>query len=74
MSTRGIAPLLLLLAGLAGVLFFRIGVPPVANFAEGRVEGVVREMVQGGDWLVPRLHGEPRLHKPPGYYWLASEI
>jgi 4-amino-4-deoxy-L-arabinose transferase-like glycosyltransferase len=74
LNARGLAPLLLLLAGVAVVLFFRIGVPPVANPAEARVEGVVREMVHSGDWLVPRLHGEPRLQKPPGYYWLAAAI
>jgi 4-amino-4-deoxy-L-arabinose transferase-like glycosyltransferase len=74
LSRRGIAPLAILLAGLAGVLFFRIGVPPAANPAEARVAGVVQEMVSSGDWLVPRLDGEPRLHKPPGYYWVAAAI
>ena len=27
-----------------------------------------REMLRSGDWLVPRLYGEPLLTKPPGMY------
>jgi 4-amino-4-deoxy-L-arabinose transferase-like glycosyltransferase len=31
----------------------------------------VHEMHRTGDWLVPRLAGEPWLEDPPFYYWLA---
>ena len=61
-----------LLGSLAFVLFFRIGEIPAVNSAEARVEGVVREMVTSGDWLVPRLDGHLRLQKPPGYYWVGA--
>ena len=27
------------------------------------------EMLEAGDWLTPRLNGEPRLRKPPLVYW-----
>ncbi|HET7833212.1 MAG TPA: glycosyltransferase family 39 protein [Gallionella sp.] len=34
--------------------------------------GLVYSMLQGGDWLVPTLAGEPYLDKPPLYYWTAA--
>src|SRR5204863_8816980 len=37
---------------------------------EGRYAQVPREMLQRGDWVVPRLFGEPYLDKPPLGYWL----
>src|SRR4051812_14945302 len=37
-----------------------------------RTEGlralVAQEMLQSGDWIVPRLYGEPHFTKPPGFY------
>lgn len=30
------------------------------------------EMLRSGDWIVPRLNGELRLHKPAGIYWLMA--
>ncbi|MCS6977582.1 MAG: glycosyltransferase family 39 protein [Gemmatales bacterium] len=39
------------------------------------------EMLRNGDWIVPRLYGEPLLTKPPGMYaaiaaasWLRGEV
>lgn len=31
-----------------------------------------REMLATGDWLVPRINGEPYGHKPPLYMWLVA--
>ncbi len=39
---------------------------------EGRRVLIALEMVQGGDWLVPDLMGEPILTKPPLFYWLEA--
>jgi 4-amino-4-deoxy-L-arabinose transferase-like glycosyltransferase len=50
-----------------------------------RTEGlraiVAAEMLRSGDWLVPRLYGEPLLTKPPGHYaaialvsWPCGEV
>jgi 4-amino-4-deoxy-L-arabinose transferase-like glycosyltransferase len=39
---------------------------------EGRYAEVSREMLAHGDWLVPRLAGEPHLTKPPLTYWLTA--
>ena len=39
---------------------------------EAQILGVVYGMLQGGDWLIPTLAGEPYLDKPPLYYWTAA--
>ncbi len=33
---------------------------------------VAREMLEGGDWLVPSLHGRPLLTKPPLHSWVLA--
>ena len=39
---------------------------------EPRYAQCAREMLQSGDWVVPRLYGEPRTAKPPLIYWLQA--
>src|SRR5688500_9488746 len=39
---------------------------------EPRYAQCAREMLQTGDWVVPRLYGEPRTAKPPLIYWLQA--
>jgi 4-amino-4-deoxy-L-arabinose transferase-like glycosyltransferase len=34
--------------------------------------GVGRAMAESGDWIVPRLNGEPFLEKPPLYWWILA--
>jgi len=34
--------------------------------------GVVYQMLQSGDWLVPALAGEPAREHPPLYHWVAA--
>ena len=38
---------------------------------EGRYAEIPREMLARGEWIVPYLHGEPYLDKPPLLYWLV---
>src|SRR5262245_6959551 len=62
---------LVLLAVLAGLLLF-----PTLHFAlfepdEARYAEIPREMLDRGEWVVPYLHGEPYLDKPPLLYWLV---
>ena len=33
---------------------------------------IAREMLVTGDWVVPRLKGEPHWSKPPLTYWLVA--
>jgi len=39
---------------------------------EGFYGQVASEMAAGGDWRIPRLHGQPFLDKPPLLYWLSA--
>lgn len=39
---------------------------------EGFYGEVSAEMAAGGDWRIPRLHGQPFLDKPPLLYWCAA--
>lgn len=45
---------------------------PLQGSTEPREAGVAAEMLQDGDYLVPRLNGTPFLEKPPLSYWLQS--
>ena len=33
-----------------------------------------KEMYRTGDWLMPRLYGEPILTKPPLFYWAIATV
>jgi len=39
---------------------------------EGYFFGMVHSLLQGGDWLVPMLAGEPFMEKPPLIMWLGA--
>ena len=39
---------------------------------EPRYASIARDMAASGDWVTPRLHGEPWLEKPILYYWFAA--
>src|SRR3954465_7469272 len=39
---------------------------------EPRYAQTSRQMLQSGDWVVPRLYDEPRTAKPPMIYWLQG--
>jgi len=32
------------------------------------------QMVETGDWLLPRMYGELYVRKPPGHYWLLATV
>lgn len=39
---------------------------------ESRRGRIAWEMIQSGDWLVPRVQGIPRLSRPPLQYWVVA--
>jgi 4-amino-4-deoxy-L-arabinose transferase-like glycosyltransferase len=39
---------------------------------EPRYASIAREMARSGDWVTPRLNGQPWFEKPPLYYWSAA--
>src|SRR5262245_12052188 len=58
----------LLLAGLCGVLFF-YGLNAGDLYRTENLRAIIAaEFLRSGDWIVPRLYGEPLLTKPPGMY------
>ena len=45
---------------------------PLIEPDESRYAEIPREMLQRGDWITPRLQGEPYLEKPPLLYWVTA--
>src|SRR5947207_5372847 len=39
---------------------------------EPRYAAIGREMARSGDWITPRLWGEPWFEKPPLLYWMTG--
>ena len=39
---------------------------------ETYVFAIIYHMLQGGNWVVPMLAGEPFMEKPPLYYWVGA--
>lgn len=64
--------LLVLLLVLALSLFVGLGERPVYKIQEVRIAETAREMLESGDWVVPRFNGELRLQKPPLPYWVTA--
>jgi 4-amino-4-deoxy-L-arabinose transferase-like glycosyltransferase len=57
-----------LLLALCGLLFF-VGLGRGELWRTEGLRGLVaRAMFDSGDWVVPRLFGEPHFAKPPGFY------
>jgi dolichol-phosphate mannosyltransferase len=62
---------LFLVLALAAVFFFSRLHTPLLEPEEGRYAEIPRQMLAEGSWLVPILHGQPYLDKPPLLYWLV---
>jgi 4-amino-4-deoxy-L-arabinose transferase-like glycosyltransferase len=60
------APVLYLL------FFFGLTAAGVIGPDEARYASIGREMARSGDWLTPRLWGEPWFEKPPLLYWMIA--
>src|SRR3970282_1144678 len=64
------APAVLALVALAFVLPGLAGHDPWKAFDAISIE-IAHQMHVSGDWVVPRVAGEPWLEDPPLYHWLA---
>ncbi len=64
--------MLVLLALLLPALLVGLGERPVYKIQEVRIAETAREMLERGDWVVPRYNGDLRLQKPPLPYWLTA--
>ncbi|MFQ5699294.1 MAG: ArnT family glycosyltransferase [Myxococcota bacterium] len=59
---------------MSGVLFCELGSAPVVHRREWRDLEPAQNMLQSGDWVVPRYEGHVRLSKPPLYYWMVAAL
>jgi 4-amino-4-deoxy-L-arabinose transferase-like glycosyltransferase len=58
---------------LAGCLYlYGLSVTGLLGPDEPRYAAVGREMARSGDWVTPRLWGEPWFEKPPLLYWMTA--
>jgi 4-amino-4-deoxy-L-arabinose transferase-like glycosyltransferase len=49
-----------------------LGARPLFNTDEGRYAEIPREMLAGGDWVIPHLNGVAYIEKPPLQYWATA--
>src|SRR4029077_17810625 len=53
-------------------LFGQLGAMGLVGPDEPRYASIARAMAETGDWVTPRLYGNPWFEKPPLYYWGAA--
>ena len=64
--------LLLLLAVVAIMFFYRLGSYPLFDLDEPRYAEAAREMLENGNWITPYFNYELRFDKPVFFYWLIA--
>jgi 4-amino-4-deoxy-L-arabinose transferase-like glycosyltransferase len=69
-SWRWTAPLSA--AAMAICLFCNLGAIGLTGPDEPRYAWIARAMAETGDWVTPRLYGQPWFEKPVLYYWAAA--
>jgi len=66
--------IILFIAAAAGVYLAGNGRTQLFDRDEPRYAQCSRQMLQSGDWVVPRLYDKIRAAKPPGIYWCQSSF
>jgi 4-amino-4-deoxy-L-arabinose transferase-like glycosyltransferase len=61
-----------LAAFLAVLWLATLAARPLFNPDEGRYAEIPREMLSGGDWVIPHLNGLAYIEKPPLQYWATA--
>src|ERR1700719_2913142 len=67
LATLGFALAVLWICG-----FSHMGALGLVGADEPRYAFVARNMAVTGDWITPRLYGQPWFEKPILYYWVAA--
>ena len=70
--TAQIAWIVLIIATLYVCYFSHLGALGFIGPDEPRYAWIARAMTETGDWVTPRLYGQPWFEKPPLYYWGAA--
>src|SRR6201996_4193677 len=52
--------------------FYRLSAVGVIGPDEPRYASIAREMARSGDWITPRLWGQPWFEKPALLYWMTG--
>ncbi len=70
---RKIPPALWIVLPTAYLLYFyHLGATGLLGPDEPRYASIAREMARSGDWITPRLWGQPWFEKPALLYWLTG--
>jgi 4-amino-4-deoxy-L-arabinose transferase-like glycosyltransferase len=72
MSLRKISWAVLILLTLYVCYFSHLGAFGFIGPDEPRYAWIARDMAESGDWVTPRLYGQPWFEKPVLYYWAAA--
>jgi 4-amino-4-deoxy-L-arabinose transferase-like glycosyltransferase len=64
--------ILLIIATLYLCYFHNLGAIGLVGPDEPRYAWIARDMAESGDWVTPRLYGQPWFEKPVLYYWGAA--
>lgn len=62
--------ILILLVISCFLFFYKIGDMALTDPDESFYAETAKEMLAEGEWVTPRIFGEPQFEKPPFYYWL----
>ncbi|MGQ9456496.1 MAG: ArnT family glycosyltransferase [Armatimonadota bacterium] len=55
------------------LIVWRLGAVPLIGLDESLYSECAREMLTSGDWIVPKVNGQPFFDKPPLCYWLMAK-
>src|SRR6266849_10547344 len=72
MDRRFMRLLLLAIPLVYFLYFFGLSQVGLLGPDEPRYASVGREMARSGDWITPRLDGQPWFEKPPLLYWMVA--
>ncbi|MGB8324187.1 MAG: glycosyltransferase family 39 protein [Candidatus Acidiferrum sp.] len=71
-TTARLLWIILIVATLYLCYFQNLGAIGFIGPDEPRYAWIARDMVESGDWVTPRLYGQPWFEKPVLYYWGAA--
>ncbi|MBV9936932.1 MAG: hypothetical protein JO150_00390, partial [Acidobacteriaceae bacterium] len=71
-ATRQYFPIAALAIAIAVLYLYNLDGVGILGPDEPRYAAIGRAMAQTGDWITPKLWGQPWFEKPPLLYWLTA--